>query len=252
VTALLPRRLTLILTVVALMAAMIPAASPALADTGAEGQFVSLLNQERAAKGLPKLSVASDLTAVARRHSQRMADGNNLHHNPNLGSDVSGWQKVGENVGRGPSAGAIHQGFMNSPSHAQNILDSDWTQVGVGVVVRDGQVWVTEVFRLPSGATSQPAPEPKPEPEPATTSEPTPQPAASEAPKDEAPASAPEPSSPSDAAEAPKKAVEEEPEPEGPRHEVTEQPTGLDRGLLTLARLEAREQGASISDTLED
>lgn len=252
-TALLPRRWTLGIAVVTLLAATIPAATPALADAGVEGEFVSLLNQERAADGLPQLSMAGDLTAVARRHSQGMADDDNLRHNPDLDSEVSGWQKVGENVGRGPSAGAIHQGFMNSPSHARNILDPDWTQVGVGVVVRDGQVWVTEVFRLPSGASSRPDPEPKPEPQP----EPQPEPVAPSASSGSASTDAgdsadPARTAPAEAADTSGESTGDEPEPAGPRHEVTGQPTGLDRGLLTLARLEAAEQGSSISDALDD
>jgi hypothetical protein len=250
VTALLPHRWTLtVAVVVALLGAMIPAAGPALADGGTESQFVSLLNQERASRGLPSLQVAGDLTAVARRHSERMASSNNLHHNPNLGGEVSGWQKVGENVGRGPSAGAIHQGFMNSASHRANILDSDWTQVGVGVVIRDGQVWVTEVFRLPSGATAAPEPKPKPAPAPAPEPEPASEPAPAAA--SSGGSSAPEPKASDTVAPAPQEPVEEEPEPAGPRHEVRKQPTGLDRGLLTLARLEAAERNLTISAALE-
>jgi hypothetical protein len=220
----------------ALLVTLLPAPAPAHAavDGGAEGQFVSRLNQARAAAGLPALQVAGDLTAVARRHSERMAGQQSLHHNPNLGSDVSGWQKVGENVGRGPSVGAIHDAFIGSPAHRANILGGDWTEVGVGVVVRDGELWVTQVFRLPSG--SAPEPEPEPAPEPTTEPEGGGSSAGSAA---EAPAA--------DDAGAPAAAPEPEPEPEprvtppGPRHEVTAPPLPLDRTRLTLARLEAAE-----------
>ena len=121
--------------------------------------------------GLPSLAVADDLVAVARRHSVRMADAADLHHNPDLATEVTGWQKVGENVGRGPRVEPIHDAFMNSPGHRENILDPDWTEIGIGVEVRDGTVWVTEVFREPEAApapgTAPPAPEPAAAPAPA-------------------------------------------------------------------------------------
>ena len=239
------RRSITTLLVLALLGALVPGLQPAHADSGAESSFVSHINAERAAQGRSAVKVASDLVSVARRHSERMASSNNLHHNPNLGGDVSGWQKVGENVGRGPSVDAIHQGFMNSPSHRANILDSDWVEVGVGVVVRDGQMWVTEVFRLPQST----APEPKPEPEPEPTSEPAPEPEPAPAPQ---PASASSSDATPAASEPEEHAAAEEAEEEtGPRHEVVEPPVGMDRGLLTLARLEAHERGSTISLALD-
>lgn len=176
-----PAAALVVLLVSLLAGLMTPVTAHAAVDSSAESQFVAAVNQERAARGLPALQVASDLTSVARSHSARMAGSDNLHHNPNLGSDVSNWQKVGENVGVGPSVSSIHGAFMNSPSHRANILGSDWVQVGVGVEVRGDSIWVTQVFRLPMGS-SQPAPEPAPEPEttpePATTPEPEAQPVA--------------------------------------------------------------------------
>lgn len=162
----------------------------AAVDAGAESQFVAAVNQARASQGLPSLQVAGDLTSVARQHSARMADGDNLHHNPNLGSQVTNWQKVGENVGTGPSVSSIHSAFMNSAGHRANILGSDWTQVGVGVEVRGDTIWVTQVFRQPTGA-SQPAPEPEPEPESTPAPQPAPEPESEPQPasNDHAPAS---------------------------------------------------------------
>ncbi|MDX1512010.1 MAG: CAP domain-containing protein [Nitriliruptorales bacterium] len=192
-----------------IIAAMIAVFAPthALASSSVESDFVARINAERAERGLAKLSVASDLVAVAREHSQRMANQSNLHHNPNLGSDVKGWKKVGENVGKGPSVSAIHTAFMNSAGHKRNILDSDWTQVGVGVVVDgNGIIWVTEIFRLPSGATTTPKPEPQPEPAP----EPDPEPEPTPTPK---PAPSPEPAPTQSSEPAPAPAPEPEPAP---------------------------------------
>jgi hypothetical protein len=113
------------------------------------GSFVSSINAARRSAGRPALAFRSDLAYVAARHSQRMASKDSLYHNPNLGGEVHNWQVVGENVGRGGDVASLHRAFMNSPAHRANILDRDYTEVGVGVVVKDGIMWVTEVFRRP-------------------------------------------------------------------------------------------------------
>jgi len=67
---------------------------------------------------------------------------------------VTNWQYVGENVGYGPDALTVHVAFMNSPAHRANILDRDYTEVGVGAVVVGDRVWVAEVFRRPMRVTT--------------------------------------------------------------------------------------------------
>jgi hypothetical protein len=84
-----------------------------------------------------------------------MAAQTSLYHNPSLTSQVPNWQAVGENVGEGPGVNDIATAFMQSPEHRANILDHDFTQIGVGVSVdRSGIVWVTEDFREPMYASS--------------------------------------------------------------------------------------------------
>lgn len=129
------------------------ASLPASALTSDESQFVSSHNSIRSGNGLGSLSVASDLVSVARRHSARMAAAGSIWHNPNLGREVTGWQVVGENVGMGPSVPDLMDAFMNSPGHRANILDRVYRQIGVGVTVADGTIYVTVVFRQPSGST---------------------------------------------------------------------------------------------------
>jgi hypothetical protein len=129
--------------------------SAASAADAHAGSFVSKANAERTSRGLRAYTVASDLSVVARRHAERMAAKHSLYHNPNLGSEVSGWQVVGENVGMGGDVQSIHQAFMDSPEHRANILARDYTEIGVGTVVdADGVLWVTQVFRLPMKAVA--------------------------------------------------------------------------------------------------
>lgn len=133
--------------------------SAATAAGSDASSFVAKANAERSSRGLRPYTVASDLAAVARRHSERMAAKQSLYHNPNLGSEVSGWQVVGENVGSGGSVDSIHQALMDSPAHRANILAKDYTQIGVGTVTdANGVIWVTQVFRLPTAAPVVAAP----------------------------------------------------------------------------------------------
>jgi hypothetical protein len=148
------------------MVLLVPAAR-AFADTAnspeaAEAGFTTRLNQERTSRGMRALATAGDLAALARRHSQEMAAAGHPYHDPNLRSEVQDWQVLGDNVGSGPSVDAIHQGFMGSQVHRDEILDPEYTQVGVGVAWAGNVLYVTEIFRLPRSAQTQAAPAPAP------------------------------------------------------------------------------------------
>jgi hypothetical protein len=157
------RRVASFAVAVTVAVGALAAAAPAAHASSEESQFVSLTNSARGSRGMRSYAVSGDLVTVARRHAQRMAAKHDIYHNPNLGNEVSGWQAVGENVGMGGDASSIHQAFMNSAPHRANILDGDFTQVGIGTA-RDekGVLYVTEVFRKPYGAAAAPAPAPKP------------------------------------------------------------------------------------------
>lgn len=138
--------ISLLAVTVALL--LVPAGSASAA--GEEGDFVARLNSLRASVGLPPLAVYGDLTSVARGQSVRMGQQNLLYHNPNLTTEVTNWQSVGENVGYGGSVGAIHDALANSPGHRANMLSSTFTQVGIGTYwAPTGRLWVTQVFRKP-------------------------------------------------------------------------------------------------------
>ncbi|MCC5947076.1 MAG: S-layer homology domain-containing protein [Nitriliruptoraceae bacterium] len=147
----LPLILMLLLSVLSLV--LLPA-TPAEArnDTNAEVRFLDSVNAERVQRGLPRLTVASDLRTSARRHSVVMADRSHLHHNPRLGSEITGYRLVAENVGFGPSVASIHRALMNSQGHRENILNPRVTEIGIGVEVRNSRTWVTQVFRQPRSA----------------------------------------------------------------------------------------------------
>jgi cell division septation protein DedD len=172
---------------------MVVSAPSASALTSVESCFYSATNAERTSRGIKKLALYSDLTANARNHSQDMADDGTIYHNNNLGKEIGGnWWALGENVGMGPDCSSIQEAFMASTGHKANILDKDYNQVGVGVVIKDDTVYVTVVFAgrkstssttttttvrrttttrstttTARTTTSAPKPKPKPKPKPA-------------------------------------------------------------------------------------
>lgn len=168
-----PISLTATVLAVALVLLLLATSGPALASGDPAAALRAHVNAERSARGLAPLASAADLRSVALDHSRSMAASGDLHHNPSLGSDVTNWRVVAENVGVGADPDDLHREFMQSSTHAANILDGRVTQVGVGVVRADGLLWVTQVFRQPMGA---PAADPAPSstPKPADTPAPAP------------------------------------------------------------------------------
>jgi hypothetical protein len=144
-------RLLLPVLVVGLLLAA-PGEARARPDGAAEARLVDSVNAERSQRGIPRLVVSPELRDIARGHSRRMADVARLHHNGALRSEVGGARRAAENVGRGGSVGAVHAALMGSAGHRGHILDPTFVEVGIGVEVRGGSVWVTQVFRTPHTA----------------------------------------------------------------------------------------------------
>lgn len=116
-------------------------------DVDAGVEFLALVNEERASRGLSELLVYWDIEDDAHAQTERMIDAGQIFHNPNLGQ-VTGpvWSKLGENVGVGGTVQTLHQAFMNSPGHKANVLGADYTHVGIGAQRNNGVLWVTFVF----------------------------------------------------------------------------------------------------------
>jgi hypothetical protein len=128
------------------------------ADSGTESEFISKINSSRASAGLAPLAANGNLTSYARQHTAGMMDAGEIYHSSSaeLGAaGGSGWDKMGENVGKGQSPTSLHQAFMDSPGHKANIL-GDYNYVGVGTGSKDGYLYVTVIF-MKKGSTSPPA-----------------------------------------------------------------------------------------------
>lgn len=125
----------------------------------AESEVVTLVNQQRAANGLGALTVNASLANMARVKSQDMITNNYFaHQSPTYGSPFDmmkqfgiSFTAAGENIAYGqPTAQSVMDAWMNSPGHRANILNSSYTQIGVGAVKNsNGTIYWTQEFIHP-------------------------------------------------------------------------------------------------------
>ncbi|MFP7171307.1 CAP domain-containing protein [Terribacillus sp. 7520-G] len=117
-----------------------------------EQQVVDLTNQEREKAGLKPLKADAELSKVARAKSQDMADNGYFDHNsPTYGSPFDmmksfgiSYQTAGENIAQGQKTPEeVVEAWMNSQGHRENILNPDYTNIGVGYV-ENGNYWTQQ------------------------------------------------------------------------------------------------------------
>lgn len=137
------RVLTISLLLVVTLAGGAAAQEDARAD---EARFVELINAERARTGARPLVAVPQLTEKARQHAEKMAAAGRIFHSDDLGEGLDGWYLLGENVGRGGNIETLHQAFMDSPGHRENIVNPRYDAMGVGVVWDAGIPYVVEMF----------------------------------------------------------------------------------------------------------
>ncbi|MGP4067072.1 CAP domain-containing protein [Halobacillus sp. B29] len=118
-----------------------------------EQQVVELTNQERAKQGLEPLELDTELSAVAGDKSLDMQKNDYFSHtSPTYGSPFDmlkdygiDYRTAGENIAMGhTSPEQVVQGWMNSEGHRKNIMNPNFTHIGVGYV-EDGNYW-TQMF----------------------------------------------------------------------------------------------------------
>ncbi|HWJ68362.1 MAG TPA: CAP domain-containing protein [Nocardioides sp.] len=121
-----------------------------------EDRVVALTNVHRRARGCAPLRTNAYLRKAARGHTVRMALREVMSHQlpgePRFTTRITNagytrWRRVAENVARGFAGPRdVVRAWMQSPGHRRNILDCRLRDLGVGVVLRDGQLWWTQNF----------------------------------------------------------------------------------------------------------
>lgn len=116
-------------------------------------EVVELTNEEREKHDLTPLQIDQDLSNVAKEKSKDMAKENYFdHESPTYGSpfdmiksfDID-YRAAGENIAKGQQTPQeVVDAWMDSPGHRENILNGDFTHIGVGFF-EDGNHW-TQMF----------------------------------------------------------------------------------------------------------
>lgn len=134
------------------------ATSTTTAATGeaaaARTQILALVNEQRATAGCRPLTASSALDTLAQDFSDDMAARGFFSHTDPDGNTP--WDRAkslgitnlgGENIAMGQAdAQAVMDAWMNSAGHRANILNCDFTTLGVGVHFGTGGPWWTQDF----------------------------------------------------------------------------------------------------------
>jgi hypothetical protein len=152
------------------------------------GNLLSATNAQRQQNGVANLKLNDKLTSAAQAKANDMIARNYWSHNTPDGQEPwvfftnagYNYQKAGENLAYGfATSGDTVTGWMNSPPHRENLLDSTFTEVGFGFANGNnfnssGQETVVvaeygepQVLAASNNQTPAPAPAPKPAPTPA-------------------------------------------------------------------------------------
>jgi uncharacterized protein YkwD len=145
------RKIFSILIASMVLAALIPATSASSATcwsySAKDRSFAKKINNARERRDRGRLRLDPELSKVAMKQTKSMIKQNNLFHTRDLGSRVTRWTMLGENVGYGYTVTSLHKMFMDSAGHKKNILNSQYKFVGVGAKKAHGWLWVTVVFQ---------------------------------------------------------------------------------------------------------
>ena len=120
-----------------------------------EKQALNLLNADRKANGLPELKSNPQLNRLAQTYAQDMIDRGFFSHNDPEGKtpfqrmQAAGisYNTAGENLAINTDVTAAEKAFMASSGHRANILNSAYTDVGIGVRrAGNGSVYLVQEF----------------------------------------------------------------------------------------------------------
>lgn len=126
------------------------------AQTGFESDMLKQVNAQRAKNGQSALTLNQTLCASARVRAAEIAKDGCFSHTRPDGSGcftaISGvsYRTAGENIAMGTwgyyGVDEIMDGWMNSEGHRANILNGDFSEVGFGCVVVNGNGYWVQIF----------------------------------------------------------------------------------------------------------
>lgn len=119
-----------------------------------ELKLLEMLNHEREREGLPLFVWSRQLRDAARAHTEQLVEHAFLSHQfesePDLidriGATGLRFDASGENIAFATTVEDLHRGLMNSPLHRGNILNPRYTAIGIAIVPRKGDLFLSEDF----------------------------------------------------------------------------------------------------------
>jgi uncharacterized protein YkwD len=130
-----------------------PAPQPGSITT-AEQHIFTAINSERVSRGVAPLKINPTLVELARKKSQDMIDNNYFaHRSPVYGSAYDmirsaglRYNYAGENLARTSTAANAVTLFINSSTHRNTLLNTRFSETGIGVVQSGSRIYVTQMF----------------------------------------------------------------------------------------------------------
>jgi len=123
--------------------------------SGPETELIAEINKEREAHGVTALSVNWEVARLARYRTEEMIELNFFGHNSRIYGEPDEmliWFGVpfvsaGMNIAKGQdTAKEVIGAWLSSPSHRENLLNADFTSVGVGLSVDEDILYWTLIL----------------------------------------------------------------------------------------------------------
>lgn len=118
-------------------------------------ELVALANQARAQAGVPSVKWDPALAQAALKHTRRMvSEGGAIQHDypgelilsERAGLSGAHFNLIEENIAVGPTSGEIHDAWMHSKLHRENMLNPEVNRIGIAVIARRGVLYATADF----------------------------------------------------------------------------------------------------------
>jgi hypothetical protein len=119
------------------------------AQDSREQSLVELANQAREDAGLKPLTWDAGLAAAAHAHAERMAAEGEIEHRYNGEADLperaakagAHFSLIEENIAMADTAFHVHQSWMKSQAHHDNLLNPNINRIGVALVPAHGELY---------------------------------------------------------------------------------------------------------------
>jgi hypothetical protein len=118
-------------------------------------QLVALANQARAEAGVSQVRWDPALAQAALKHTRRMvSEGGAIQHvypgelvlSERAGLAGAHFNLIEENIAVGPTSEQIHDAWMHSKLHRENMLNPQVDRIGIAVIARRGVLYATADF----------------------------------------------------------------------------------------------------------